>query len=238
MVRSIVMSADTPRSPQASGADPERLLERPPDLRLPGRNRTKAEILVYRLADRPLALKDYSSQPLLLRQTLGRWLCRREAAAYRAARDVAGLPRCLGRVGRFALALEWIDGARTLAEIGSGAVDPAVFERLERVVQRLHERGVALGDLHHRDVLVSAGSAVHVVDLATAWVLGPRPGVLRRRAFRRLCERDRIATARLRARYTGGDPEAAIDAIGGRAAARYRRGRRLKRLWNRLRGRQ
>lgn len=206
-------------------------------MRLPGRNGTKADILVYRREDgRHVALKDYSARGALVRNTLGRLLLRREEAAYRAAAGAAGLPELLGRHGAFGLALRWIE-ARPLAELPPGAVAGEVFDRLDRIVAGLHRRGVALGDLHHRDVLVSADGSVHVVDLATALVLGDSPGRLRRALFARWCEADRVALARLRARFRGEDVEHAVAGVGARAAARHRRDRRLKRLWNRLRGR-
>lgn len=209
-----------------------------PDLRLPGRNGTKADIVVYRRDDgRHVALKDYSARSPLVRNTLGRLLLRREAAAYRAAAGANGLPEMLGRHGAFGLALRWID-ARPLAELSPGAVGKDVFARLDRIIAELHARGVALGDLHHRDVLVSADGSVHVVDLATALVLGDSPGPLRRALFIRWCEADRVAMARLRARFLGEDPDAAVAAVGTRAAARHRRGRWLKSLWDRLRRRR
>jgi hypothetical protein len=231
-----------PHAPNSAGssrdlaAELRRIARAAPDARLRGRNRTKADILVYRRPAGDLALKDYSHRSWLMRNTLGRWLLRRESAAYRAAEGVEGLPRCHGRAGPFALALDWIE-ARPLAEHEREDVPPAVFSRLETIVESLHRRGVALADLHHRDVLVGDGGDVWVVDLATACVLGDRPSALRRSTFRRLCDRDRIGVARLRARFEGRDPDAAMEAIGGAAARRYRRGRRLKQVWNRLRGR-
>ncbi len=209
-----------------------------PELRLKGRNRTKADILMYRLPDgAALAVKDYSGRGRLLRNTLGRHLIRRELRAYRAARGAAGIPELVGRCGPFAIGLRWID-ARPLAELSPGRVPAGIFDRLAAILTGLHERGVAHGDLHHRDVLVSGDGSVHVVDLSTALVLGDSPGALRRALFARWCDADRIALERMRARFGGDDPDAAVQRVGGRAAAWHRRGRRLKRLWNRLRGRR
>jgi len=215
----------------------ERLRELEPSRRIRGRNRTKADILVYRDGEARIAVKDYGPRPFLVRQTLGRYLIRREAAAYRAADGLAGLPRFLGRAGPFALATEWID-AQPLSKLPPGSVPAATFHRLERILAGLHERGVALGDLHHRDVLLAADGSVHVIDLATAWILGRRPGPVRRSLFRRFRDQDLVALARLRARHGGDDAGAAIDAVGGKAASWYRRGRRVKACWDRLRGKR
>ncbi len=226
--------------PTPSSAGPESLLKRlrsaTPGQRLAGRNRTKADILFYRCAGVDLAVKDYSARPWWIRNTLGRWLLRREQRAYGAACGVAGLPRLVGRPGAFELALERAPG-RPLAELSRGAVDAEVFDRVQRILDALHARGVALGDLHHRDVLVARDGSVHLVDLATARVAGPRPGPLGRWLFERWRDADRVALARLRARFAGGDPDAAVAAAGARAAAWHRRGRLVKRWLDRLRGR-
>jgi hypothetical protein len=209
----------------------------PPIGRLPGRNRTKADILLYRHKTRIVAVKDYAPRPFLVRQILGRYLIRRETAAYRTAGTIDGLPRFLGRVGPFALALEWIE-ARPLATVDPRAVPHDCWERLAAIVDGLHARGVALADLHHRDVLIGTDETVHVVDLATAWVLGPRAGRLRRRLFTHFCDLDRVALARMRARFRGEDVEAAIAAVGRSPAAWHRRARWAKRWLGRLRGRR
>ncbi len=207
-----------------------------PARRLRGRNATKADILVYRLDDGlELAVKDYRDRGPLVRRLIGRPSIRRECAAYAAAAGCPGLAPFHGRLGPEALVTGWL-AARPLGELDRGSVSPEAFERLGEIVGALHARGVALGDLHHRDVLLAADGSVFVVDLATVLVLGERPGLLRRRLFARLAERDRVTVARLRARYLGLDEQAAMEAVGVDAARRYARTRRLKRLWNRLRG--
>lgn len=213
-------------------------LDREPVLVRAGRNRTKADVRVHAddAGDPSVVVKDYSARPAWIRWTLGRWLVRRECEAYLAAGGSAGLPGFLGRVGPYALATAWVDGT-PLAELDPGDVDPAVFDRLDEVLGSLHREGVAMADLHHRDVLCTRSREVVVVDLATAVVLGNRPGWVRRRLFRRASELDRIAAARLRARFTGGSERDAVTAIGGPAARWHRRGRRLKGLLRLVRGR-
>lgn len=204
--------------------------------RLAGRNWTKADILVYRWGTVDVALKDYRRRGFLVRHTLGRWLVRRETAAFRAAGDVGGLPRFLGRVGAFALATEWLE-ATPLAAWPVEALRREWPDRLQAIVEQLHARGVALGDLHHRDVLITPDQDVYVIDLATALVRGERPGPIRRALFERWREQDLVAMARLRARFTGGDVVAAPASVGPGAAAWHRRGRRIKSLLDRLRRR-
>ncbi len=204
---------------------------------LRGRNRTKADVAFLDLPSGRIVVKSYASRPWWIRSTLGRWLVARECAAFRAASagHVRGLPEFLGRVGRHAFATRFIDGV-TLTDLEGGPVSETVFERLREILDDLHGAGVALGDLHRRNVLVSDDGSVHVVDLAVACVLGESPGPFRRFAYRRLRDVDEVALARLRARFRDGrEPDLVAD-VGERAARWHRRGRRVKRLLDALRG--
>lgn len=203
--------------------------------RVPGRNRTKADVLVYDSARGPLAVKDYGPRPWWVRQTLGRCLIRRESAAYAVARGAAGLAPFFGRRGAFSLVTGFVE-ARKLSDHADGEIAVERFERLEALVRDLHERGVALADLNHRDVLLADGGAVYVIDLAMAWTLGRRPSAFRRRLFDHFRKADLFALARLRARFTGESVESKLDAADPAAVAWHRRARRLKYRWDRLRG--
>jgi hypothetical protein len=222
-------------APPQEGFDAKRLTGVEPVRRIAGRNGTKADVLFFDLGGERVAVKTYAPRSLLVRTTLGRWLIRRESQAYAAAEGIDGLPDYLGRCGPHALVTRWV-AAVPLREKSEGRLDGEVFDRLERVVDAFHQKGVALGDLHHRDVLLDAEDEVYIVDLATAWVLGRRPGPLRQRLFERFCESDRVNLARMRARFTGGDVQAAVESVSPTAAAWHRRGRRVKGFLDRLRG--
>jgi len=207
----------------------------PPLRRIVGRNWTKADVLVHDIDGTRVAVKDYGARALIVRHTLGRWLVRREVAAYEAAAGVAGLPRFHGRAGAFALVTEWLE-ALPLADHAPASAAPGWADRLAAILDALHARGVALGDLHQRDVLIDRAGGVHVVDLATAIVLGPHAGPIRRWLFDRLRDQDRVALARMRARHAGEDEDEAVAQVGERAARWYRRGRFVRRWLDRLRG--
>ena len=115
-------------------------------------------------------------------------------------------------------------------------LDGEVFDRLAADLEDLHGRGIALADLHHRDVLLSKDGSTYLIDLATAWVLGPRPGLLSQSVFERMRESDLVNLARMRARFTGGDPENAAASVSRTAASWHLWGRRVKSSWDRLRG--
>lgn len=215
--------------------DLQALAATPPADRIRGRNKSKATVSFYSLDRLRVAIKSYAGSGFWLRNTLGRWLISREARALATAADVAGIPRLLGRVGSFALATEWIDAQPVAAHSGQ-PLDNAIFDAAAAILDALHNRGIAHGDLHHRDLLVGPTGRVFIVDLATAWILGPRPSRLRRALFERLAAADRVNLARIRARLTGADEAAAVAAVGPEAAAWHARGRRIKSWLDRLRG--
>lgn len=224
--------------PAPEGPRPDALERLTVIARLPGRNGTKADVLRAVLDDREVAVKDYRARGWFVRWWLGPWLIGRESRAYAAAGDAPGLPRFVGRLAPGVLAVEWFEAA-PLSSLDRRSVPRVTLERLEGVVRDLHARGVALGDLHHRDVLVGRNGEVRVVDLATAWVLGDRPGALRRVLFEHLRQLDLVALARMIARYTGADERTTVEAMAGGSAARWhRRGRAAKRVLDRLRGRR
>jgi hypothetical protein len=223
-------SCDHGRIPDLDG-----LHEVQPESRRRGRNPSKATLAFYRINRHRVALKTFADHPFPVRWLVGWWSIGREARNYEAVAGAPGLAPYHGRLGRYALATEWLR-ATPLAELE--AVAPEVFDRLEEVVAGLHRRGLALGDLHHGDVLVAEDGSVYLVDLATAWLLGERPGRLRRSLFSLARDFDRIAMARLRARFTGADPDAEVERVGGAAAVWYRRGKRAKAAWDRLRGKR
>jgi hypothetical protein len=237
------MSADCgPSKPSlcgASGTDLHtirQLLLREPVIRLEGRNRSKANVLVYDAGGFRVAIKTYAEQPAWLRHTLGRWMTRREAAAYIRSGRGAGLPDFLGRVDAWTLALEWVEG-RALPKFGglTAGVRERIFDEIETIIEGLHRRGVALGDLHHRNVLVTPQGHAVVIDLAMAWTVDSRRRGPQAWIFRKLAELDRLALVRMRARSMGGDPAEAVARYGGSIAAWYRWGRRIKHLVGLLR---
>ena len=196
-----------------------------------GRNPTKADIDLLEVEGRAIVLKDLSGRLWPARVLFGPWQLDREERAYRTLEGVDGIPRLLGRVDRHAIALEYIPG-RTLNAVRPGEVDETFFARLERLLRRMHDRGVAHGDLHHRDILVGPGGEPYVVDFSTAIVAGTAPDPLLRLLFSQMRRADLRCVAKLRRRLVPGSRLTVPDRPG-----LYQAGVRLKRFWNRLRRR-
>ena len=151
---------------KAGALDPARLAGVEPVRRIAGRNSTKADVLFFDLSDQRVAVKSYAPRSALIRNTLGRWLIRREAAAYEAAAEVAALPAFLGRLSPYVLATEWVDAEPLKARTGA-LLDDVLFDRLAAILDELHGRGVALADLHHRDVLLTADGSIYLEERST-----------------------------------------------------------------------
>jgi len=210
------------------------LTDTQPVRRLRGRNLSKASILFYSKGDSRVAVKTFAGSPPPVRLLFGRWMIARETQAYRAAGELDGLPHFHGRAAPDTLLTTWID-AEPLA-IRRDLLTPEIVDRVGMIVDRLHARGVALGDLHHGDILCSEEGSVWLIDLASAAVLGLKPDRFRRYFFRRMCENDQVALAKLGAKARGENPDTAVARLGGTVYRRYRRHRKIRRIWDVLRG--
>jgi RIO-like serine/threonine protein kinase len=187
------------------------------------RNVTKATVTFEQRGSRAVAVKDFSLAPWWFRALYARRSLAREARAYERLQGVAGIPECLGMEGPDRLILERA-GGRPLDQIAHGAVPAAAFDHLERLIDAIHTRGVAIADLHRSNVLVDEHGNVALIDFALARVArnSHRPG----RSIRWLQQLDKHAAARIRAHYLN-LPEPVAPGLFG---AVYRFGRRFKRL--------
>jgi len=114
---------------------------------------------------KPKAVVKFSrTQPFLGLPTswIGRMLASREEGAYAALAGVEGVPRWLGRLGESSYAVQFIEG-RPLDHVKT---PPAgFFDRLRRVFDAIHARGVAYGDANKRsNIIIAEDGAAFLVD--------------------------------------------------------------------------
>lgn len=207
-----------------------------PRRRLPGRHRFKADLAFYDLDGHAVALKSYAASAERPAVPGAKRSVEREARALVQASGLDGVARLLA-VSHERLAMTELPG-RTLKDRADDPPPPEVFDRLDTLLDRLHAKGVAHGDLHRRDVLVDDDGAVSVVDFATSVLHDPTSTQPPGRRWRAAAALDRIAALRLRARAAGEDPDAAVRRSGLAGAGLWRTGRGLKRVLNFLRGRR
>jgi RIO-like serine/threonine protein kinase len=187
------------------------------------RNRSKALVTLVTRDGRELIAKDISQAPRWFRVLFARRSLRNEQRVYQRLSGVIGIPGSYGMEGPDRLLLERFDG-QPLDRFHPGALPPSVFDALDRLIETIHQRGVAIADLHRSNVLVTADHRVGLVDFAIARIAADPADPSW--SVRRLFELDRHAARRIRARYLRLPEPVPVGFFG----LCYRLGRRLKRL--------
>ncbi len=148
----------------------------------------KADILLIETSKGPAIVKDFRRKILPVRW-YGRWQIRRESSIYRRLAGVTGVPRYYGRIGKSAMALEYIDGER-ISHWKRRELPPSLFPRLWRLIEEIHARGIVHIDLRKRDnILVNAAGDVFIIDFNASFRF-PRGGPGARWVFPLLCKID------------------------------------------------
>ncbi len=135
-----------------------------------------------------LVVKDYHSGKSLFGRLLGRFLIYREKAAYERLDGLLGIPRYYGTLDPYALILQHVP-ARSVTEISPDEIPPGFFELLSHLVETLHRRGIAHGDLHNlNNILITDDGQPVIVDFTSAIMTGSNP--LAALLFPALCDDD------------------------------------------------
>lgn len=159
---------------------------------------SRPDVLLIRAGGEEAVLKDYSKADPWFRRLVGPLSVRREARALKQLAGARGVPRLLRIVTRDALLLEYIPGT-SAREVPPGGLTPRFFERFYRLVDDLHEFGVAHCDLRSQgNILVGADGEPHVVDFTAHFRRGRSWNIAARWMYDKFCEADRVAVARLK----------------------------------------
>jgi serine/threonine protein kinase len=143
----------------------------------------KADLTIVDLGDGPIVIKDFGNKPLRTR-LLGRLQIYREVRAYRWLGPSPVTPTLIGRVDRWAMAMEKIDGEQLAFMKSRMENGPALIAGLRKAVDVLHRAGIFHMDLRGREnVLVNSNGEIVLIDLAAAICL--RPGGLLSRILSR-----------------------------------------------------
>ena len=157
-----------------------------PDLLLVGLNGTRGVV------------KDYSKRSWLFRVTVGWLSASREEMAYGKLQGLSGVPQFLGRLDRYALVTEYIPGCNA-AEVPPGVVGPEFFEKLEDMVDRIHQKGIVLCDLRHiSNTVVSDKGDPYLLDFCTAFERGRAWNPLRRGLYSLFFQDDLLGVLKLK----------------------------------------
>ncbi len=167
-----------------------------------GRNITKANIYECLYQGQKVILKDYKDQNLLIRVTIGRWFASREFKFCRILAGISGIHKVIARPDPYSLLLDFVDG-KTLSETPHNSIHPSMFASLKRIIEMIHQQGIACGDIHHRNILITEGGSIFIVDFATGWQKGHKFNVLCQFIFKKLLSLDWFAYYKIRERYAG-----------------------------------
>jgi predicted Ser/Thr protein kinase len=145
-------------------------------------------------------VKDYSPCGWVLRTFVARWLVDREERIYRTLDGAEGVPSLIGRLDDRALVVEHIAG-RACSDYPRGSLPPEFFQRLQRVVEGIHRRGVVHCDIKNRsNIVVTEDLNPYVIDYVSAFTREGRGGRLRSFAFDRFRHDDERAVVKTRLR--------------------------------------
>lgn len=127
---------------------------------------TRPDLRVVDMDGRKIIVKDFRGSDFLFRVVVGPILIRREFGALRNLMGVQGIPLLVGKLDRYALAMEHVAGT-SLEKIGQGELDSAFYTHLREVIDEMHAHGVAHCDLRSRgNVMLGEDGRPYVVDFA------------------------------------------------------------------------
>lgn len=158
----------------------------------------QADLLLVKLNGKLGVVKDYSKRPWLYRIAVGMFSTRREGMIYRKLQGLPGIPRLFGKLDRYALVVEYISG-KDASKVKPGLVGPDFFDKLQGVVDRIHERGIVLCDLRHMaNIIVSDEGDPYLVDFCTAFERGRRWNILKKWLYHLFHQDDLLGIIKLK----------------------------------------
>jgi len=168
--------------------------------------RARPEVRKIRLGGRDAVVKDYGRRGNLFKRLLGTFLARREVAALRRVEGIPNVPRVLASPQPWMLVIEHVN-AKSVTALDAPRLDREFFDRLTSLVDELHGRGLAHGDLEKLDnILVTPAMQPAVVDFAASVMSGANP--LAALALGHMQDNDRRAICKLKSLFA---PELLTD---------------------------
>ncbi len=194
-----------------------------------GRNWTKGQVRLLEWQGRRLAVKDILSAHPLFRNSLGKWLIRREAGILKELQGIPEVPAIYCRIDRWAFAREYVQG-EPLRIHRKGQVPKEVFRHLQEVIGQMHARGIAHGDLHHRNILLDGPGKLYLIDFSNSIRRGGRWNPIQQWIFRQWARIDRRAILKLKSRYRPEDLSPQEKEVLANHPFLYRLGKWFRRL--------
>jgi len=104
------------------------------------------------------------------REWIARFLAKRELNIHNRLKHVGGVPRIVGKIGRFGFIREFVPG-ETLNR--AEHIPDDYFDGLEKILEQVHSAGVAHIDIEKpENVLVGEDGRPHIIDFQISWCPG------------------------------------------------------------------
>lgn len=135
----------------------------------------KADVKLYEFSSGKVIVKDVGEKSWGVRLIVG-YLVRREARMLAKAQGIEGVPQLIGRIDRYAFAMQFLEGEPMKGVTRRGGLPDSFLERLQALVLELHRRGIVHLDLRQkRNIIIREEGSPAVVDFASAVYLGRTP---------------------------------------------------------------
>ncbi|MBT5032252.1 MAG: hypothetical protein HOM55_08160 [Proteobacteria bacterium] len=194
---------------------------------------TRPDVLLIDVDGKRAILKDQNACDRWFAMLIGPLLCWREARALKRLEAISGVPRLLTKPDARSLLMEYVDAEQA---IKTQQVQDwqAWFDRLEQLIQCMHEAGIAHGDLRSPgNMLIDKQGNPVLVDFVASSGQGARWNIFANSIFRGLCAVDESAVIKLKSKIAPEllDNAAASNHVGGKVGLLLRAlGQRVRKL--------
>jgi tRNA A-37 threonylcarbamoyl transferase component Bud32 len=198
------------------------------------RSAGQADLYELEWEGRPSILKDFSMRPWLVRTLVSRRICRREIRILDKLSELEEAPMLYAAAGPHAYIMQRLNAIRMPAR-KTGQPSIVFWDRARQAMQKMHELGIAHGDLRLKNILIGPENEAYLIDFATAIRRKPGEGSRISNLLFSCCRKiDRVKFARIKVYYDPNLPDEEEKAWLASEPWYLKLGRFMKRRFYRL----
>ena len=161
---------------------------------------SRPDVLLIKIGDEEAVLKDYTSSDAWFRRLIAPLLVIREVRSLKKLDGVAGIPRLYRVYNRICFLVESVNGVAA-SEIQKDTLDNEFFERMNKVLDEVHKRGVTHCDLRSAgNTLITTDHQPWLVDFVASIHQSSRWNFIGRWIFDQFVDADYGAVLKLKKR--------------------------------------
>jgi tRNA A-37 threonylcarbamoyl transferase component Bud32 len=161
---------------------------------------SRPDVLLINIDGNEAVLKDYSYSDTWFRRLIAPLLVIREVRSLKMLDGVAGVPRLYHVYNRLSFLVESVNGIAA-SQMQKNSLDNDFFERMNKVLDDVHEKGVTHCDLRSAgNTLITADHQPWLVDFVASIHQSPRWNFVGRWIFEQFVEADYGAVLKLKNR--------------------------------------